>query len=75
MFEHKSLRQAAAAKIKARPSSYKVCESCGSIVARRTSTCPNCFGYRFDGKSKSVCSQAEALALRSPLSIQQEDYV
>ncbi|NJK93250.1 MAG: hypothetical protein HC904_16425 [Blastochloris sp.] len=54
---------------------FKVCESCGSIVARRTCVCPNCNGYRFDSKVAAVTAQARLLGERNPLSIKQEDYV
>lgn len=74
MKDDRTTRQAAAAKIKSKPSGYKVCESCGSIVARRAATCPNCNAYRFDICSKSVVAQAEALATRNPLSVEREDY-
>jgi predicted ATP-dependent serine protease len=67
-------RREAAAKIKAEPAKYKVCESCGSIVAKKASTCPNCNAYRFDTRVESVQAQAEALATRSPLSIEKQDY-
>lgn len=68
-------RREAAAKILAEPSKYKICESCGSIVARKASTCPNCNAYRFDSRVESVRNQAEALANRNPLSIEKQDYV
>jgi len=68
-------RLAAAAKIKATPKSYKVCESCGSIVAWKSVVCPNCSAYRFDACSTSVVYQADLLASRAPLSIESKDYL
>jgi recombinational DNA repair protein RecR len=68
-------RLAAAAKIKAAPQNFKVCESCGSIVARKSVACPNCSAYRFDTATTSVVHQADLLASRAPLSIESKDYI
>lgn len=67
-------RKEAAAKIIAEPEKYKVCESCGSIVVLKSSTCPNCNAYRFDGSVEHVIAQAELLAKRDPMSIDKKDY-
>jgi len=74
MPESDPARLEAAAKIMAEPAKYKICESCGSVVARKASTCPNCNAYRFDARVESVCCQAQALSTRQPLSIEKEDY-
>jgi rubrerythrin len=74
MSESDPIRREAAAKILSEPAKYKVCESCGSIVARKAVTCPNCNAYRFDSRVESVQEQAESLATRSPLSIEKQDY-
>ncbi len=63
-----------AAKIKKKPSSYKVCEGCGSIVLAKANVCPNCNAYRFDPSVEAVLAQAEVLASRDPLSIDKNDY-
>jgi len=68
-------RLAAAAKIKAAPHNFKVCESCGSIVARKSVACPNCSAYRFDDSGEHVIHQADLLASRAPLSIESKDYI
>lgn len=67
-------RKDAASKIIAEPGKYKVCESCGSIVVLKSSTCPNCNAYRFDVSVEHVRAQAELLADRDPLSIDKKDY-
>lgn len=68
-------RLAAAARIKENPAQFKVCESCGSIVARKAVSCPNCTAYRFDDDPDHVCRQADLLASRAPLSIESKDYL
>lgn len=68
-------RLAAAARIKENPKNFKVCESCGSIVARKAHCCPNCNAYRFDEDPEHVCQQADMLASRAPLSIESKDYL
>jgi hypothetical protein len=68
-------RLAAAAKIKASPQNFKICESCGSIVAKKAVSCPNCSAYRFDVHPEAVTAQAEMLATRAPLSIESKDYL
>ncbi len=67
-------RREAAQRILAAPASFKVCEGCGSIVVIQTALCPNCNAYRFDPDPASVRRQAEMLAQREPLSIEQTDY-
>ena len=68
-------RLAAATKIKAAPQNFKVCESCGSIVARKSVSCPNCSAYRFDTDPAGVVHKADLLACRAPLSIESKDYI
>lgn len=63
-----------AAKIKEKPSGYKVCEGCGSIVLKKAAMCPNCNAYRFDASAEAVIRQAEELSKRDPLSIDKNDY-
>ncbi|MDR2462690.1 MAG: hypothetical protein LBD30_02795 [Verrucomicrobiales bacterium] len=58
----------------AAPKRFKVCESCGSIVAQKAVVCPNCNAYRFDESTATVLAQAELLATRAPLSVTHEDY-
>jgi hypothetical protein len=70
---HLSERSEKAAKIIAEPGSYKVCESCDSIVARRVALCPNCNGYRFDGQATRVIEQARLLAARAQTTVTHED--
>lgn len=67
-------REEIAAKIKQKPSGYKVCEGCGSIVMKKASVCPNCNAYRFDSNAETVLAQADLLASRDPLSIDRDDY-
>jgi len=64
-----------AARIIASPQEFKVCESCGSIVAKKAVFCPNCNGYRFDCSKEMVIAQAEILGKRESTSISQEDYL
>jgi uncharacterized OB-fold protein len=68
-------RLAAAARIKESPQLFKICESCGSIVAKKAVCCPNCSAYRFDEDPVHVCEQADVLASRAPLSIESKDYI
>ncbi|MEO0453085.1 MAG: hypothetical protein AAFY98_02965 [Verrucomicrobiota bacterium] len=67
-------RKAAADKIKSSPKRYKVCECCGSIVARKVDICPNCNAYRFTHETEEIIKQADLLASREPLSIDFSDY-
>jgi recombinational DNA repair protein RecR len=67
-------RRAAADKIKSAPKRFKVCECCGSIVARKVDICPNCNAYRFNPDVSEVVRQADLLASREPLSIDFSDY-
>lgn len=67
-------RKEAAEKIKESPQDFKVCESCGSIVASAAHVCPNCNAYRFDDDIQVVIEQADILAQREPLSIESQDY-
>lgn len=66
-------RAAAAAKIAANPSSYKVCEGCDSIVGVATAICPNCHSYRFDGSWERVVRQAKLLGSREQTSVTADD--
>lgn len=68
-------RSEMAAKIQLKPSQYKVCEGCGSIVARKASVCPNCNAYRFDTQVQKILQQVELLATREPMSIDKKDYI
>lgn len=70
-----SNRMRIASKIKEKPSAYKVCEGCGSIVAQKARVCPNCNAYRFDEREEAVLLQADFLAKRDPLSIDKGDYL
>jgi uncharacterized OB-fold protein len=69
-----SSRREASERIKKKPSLYKVCEGCGSIVVKKTVICPNCNAYRFDDSQARVLEQAELLGSRQPLSIDKDDY-
>ena len=62
-----------AAVIIAKPSEYKICEGCESIVAERAATCPNCHGYRFDSDPIAVAEQARLLATRAQTTVAEED--
>ena len=68
-----SERAKQAAKIVGHPERYKVCEGCDSIVAERVSTCPNCFGYRFNDERQAVIEQAQLLGSREQTSVVAED--
>jgi hypothetical protein len=70
---HLSERSERAAKIIADPGSFKVCEGCDSIVAKRVALCPNCNGYRFDGDPARIIEQAKALAARAQTTVTHED--
>ncbi len=62
-----------AQKIIAKPTDYKVCEGCDSIVTARVATCPNCHGYRFEETPALVIEQARLLATREQTSVASED--
>jgi hypothetical protein len=68
-----SQRARQAAKIVGHPERYKICEGCDSIVAERVVTCPNCFGYRFNGERRAVIDQARLLGSREQTSVVAED--
>jgi len=70
---HLKERARKAAKIIAKPTEFKVCEGCDSIVAARVATCPNCHGYRFDEKPESIVAQARLLASRAQTSVVADD--
>jgi hypothetical protein len=66
-------RAAAAAKIAANPSGYKVCEGCDSIVGSGAALCPNCHSYRFDATAERVILQAKLLGSREQTSVTADD--
>lgn len=68
-----SERAEKAAKISERPSDFKICEGCESIVAARVSTCPNCHGYRFNENPQDVIAHAMMLGSREQRSVVAED--
>ena len=74
MGEKEDSRRKAAEQITGAPQRYKVCESCGSIVLKKSDVCPNCNAYRFDDSPEAVVAQAQLLAVRAPLSVEHEDY-
>lgn len=55
------------------PSSFKVCEGCGSIVSQQTALCPNCNAYRFETQDEYVVEQAILLASREQRSVTPDD--
>jgi hypothetical protein len=66
-------RAAAAAKIAANPTGYKVCEGCDSIIGQSAAICPNCHSYRFDPSSERVILQARLLGSREQTSVTADD--
>ena len=62
-----------AAKIAGHPERYKVCEACDSIVSVKVTTCPNCYGYRFNEDRQDVIAQAHLLGSREQTSVVAED--
>ncbi len=70
---HLSERARKAERIIAKPTDYKVCEGCDSIVTSRVATCPNCHGYRFDDDPDTVITQARLLASRPQKSVASDD--
>ena len=70
---HLAERARKAAKIIAKPTEFKVCEGCDSIVAVRVTTCPNCHGYRFDENPDTVAIQARLLGSRAQTSVIEDD--
>ncbi len=66
-------RAAAAAKIAANPTGYKVCEGCDSIIGHGAALCPNCHSYRFDTSSERVIFQAQILGSREQTSVTADD--
>ncbi len=70
---HDSDRKQRALKIVANPAAFKVCEGCGSVVARAVAMCSNCNAYRFDESIAGVTRQAKFLAARQRQSVIAED--
>lgn len=70
---HLSERARKAQRIIAKPTDYKVCEGCDSIVTMRVATCPNCHGYRFDESPNRVVEQAQLLGSRPQTSVAFDD--
>jgi len=70
---HLSERARKARKIIERPTDFKVCEGCDSIVTARVATCPNCHGYRFNDDPDAVIEQAHLLGSREQTSVASED--
>lgn len=70
---HLQERARKAEKIIAKPTDFKVCEGCDSIVSARVATCPNCHGYRFDAAPDAVVRQARLLASRAQTSVIADD--
>jgi len=70
---HLAERARKAEKIITRPTDYKVCEGCESIVTARVVTCPNCHGYRFNEDPDAVVEQARLLSSRAQTSVASED--
>lgn len=68
-----SSRAAAAAKIAANPTGYKVCEGCDSIVGAGAAICPNCHSFRFDRTADRVISQARLLGAREQTTVTAND--
>ncbi len=66
-------RAAAAAKIVANPSGYKVCEGCDSIIGSGAALCPNCHSFRFDDTAERVILQARILGAREQKSVTADD--
>ena len=71
--ESMSKRARQAAKIVGHPERYKVCEGCDSIVAVKVTTCPNCYGYRFNEDRQDIIAQAQLLGSREQTSVVAED--
>lgn len=55
------------------PSSYKICLICGSIVDAELSSCPDCFGYRFDTDPTHVADEALDMANNAPRAVSHLD--
>jgi len=70
---HLKERALKAEKIVAKPTEYKVCEGCESIVTARVVTCPNCHGYRFNENPEAVVEQARLLGSRAQTSVVEDD--
>jgi hypothetical protein len=68
-----SSRAAAAAKIAANPTGYKVCEGCDSIVGAGAALCPNCHSFRFDPAADRVIAQARLLGAREQTTVTAND--
>jgi uncharacterized paraquat-inducible protein A len=59
-------RAAAAIQITQHIHDFKLCEGCGSIVARACVVCPRCHAYRHNEEPESVRRAALALGRRKP---------
>ena len=68
-------RQQMARKISNKPTDYKICEGCDSIVLANALLCPNCHSYRYNSRVEDIISQAELLGAREQTSVTAEDMV
>ncbi len=58
-------KETARAVLKA-PENFKVCEVCGCIATHNTSTCPDCYAYRFNTDPNFVANKAIDLGAKAP---------
>ena len=63
----------AAIQIMTRPSLYKVCEGCDSILRETAAICPSCKSYRFDYKELNVARKAKELAHSEQKTVTEDD--
>ena len=63
------------AKIIAYTGSFKICEACDSIIAKKLTLCPNCSGYRFDEDPSAVVLETQLLATRPQTNVTAADLV
>ena len=71
--QHMADRQAAAERVVADATHYKVCEGCDSVVSSNSVTCSQCHGYRFVSDPNRVINQARLLALTPQQGVSPED--
>jgi precorrin-6B methylase 2 len=65
----------ASIQIMTRPSLYKVCEGCDSIVMQSTLICPSCKSYRFDYNEDNISDMAANLANNDQKTLTEKDFL
>ncbi len=57
------------------PMNYKICLICKTIIEKQCSSCPDCYGYRFNESADDVLNHALTMATQAKTAINlQERY-